>query len=254
MKFTKAIVRRPCMAMTDGLTSANLGRPDYELALKQHDKYIGALHNCGLEVTVLKADERFPDSTFVEDVALLTPKCAIITYPGAPSRRGEIESMEEAVKLHFDNIEHIKPPGTVDAGDIMMVGSHFYIGLSERTTPKGAAQMIAILEKHGMTGSTVPLEHVLHLKSGVAYLEDNYLAATGDFIGREEFAQFNIIEIDDDESYAANCVWINGTVLVPAGFPKAKRAFESHGLRTLPLDMSEFQKLDGGLSCLSLRF
>ena len=88
MTFTKAIVRRPCMAMTNGLTSANLGAPDYELALKQHDQYIGALHDCGLAVTVLKADERFPDSTFVEDVALLTPKCAIITYPGAPSRRG----------------------------------------------------------------------------------------------------------------------------------------------------------------------
>jgi len=254
VEFTKAIVRRPCKAMTDGLTSANLGKPDYQLALTQHDHYIVALQNCGLDVTMLEADEHFPDSTFVEDVALLTPSCAIITNPGAPSRRGEIESIEQAVKLHFDNVEHIQPPDTVDAGDIMMVGSHFYIGLSERTTPEGAAQMIAILQKHGMTGSTVPLKHVLHLKSGVAYLEDNNLAATGEFIGREEFAQFNIIEIDDDESYAANCVWINGTVLVAAGFPRAKRAFEARGLKTLPLDMSEFQKLDGGLSCLSLRF
>ena len=254
MEFTKAIVRRPCMAMSDGLTSADLGQPDYELALKQHDKYIQALHDCGLDVTVLRSDEQYPDSTFVEDVALLTAACAVITHPGAPSRRGETQSMEEALKTHYTVIEHIQPPDTVDAGDIMMVGSHFYIGLSERTTAKGAAQMIAIFEKHGMTGSTVPLKHVLHLKSGVAYLEDNFLAAAGSFVGREEFKQFNIIEIGDDESYAANCVWINGTVLVAAGFPKAKEAFEAHGLKTLPLDMSEFQKLDGGLSCLSLRF
>ena len=146
MEFTKAIVRRPCKAMTNALTSANLGKPDYQLALTQHDHYIVALQNCGLDVTVLEADEHFPDSTFVEDVALLTPGCAIITNPGAPSRRGEIESMEQAVKPHFDNVKHIQPPDTVDAGDIMMVGSHYYIGLSERTTPEGAAQMIAILQ------------------------------------------------------------------------------------------------------------
>lgn len=252
--FTKAIVRKPSKSMVDGLTSANLGVPVYENALKQHRNYIEALKSCGLEVIVLEADEKYPDSTFVEDVALLTPQCAIITNPGAESRRGEVEEMRELLKKYYSNIVEINSPGFVEAGDIMMVGSHFYIGLSERTNLAGAKQMIAALEKYGLTGSVVSLEKVLHLKTGLAYLEKNNLVVCGEFINHSEFDKFNKIIIPEEESYAANCIWVNDTVIIPAGFPKSKQSIQNAGYLILEVDVSEFQKLDGGLSCLSLRF
>jgi dimethylargininase len=173
--FTKALVRKPSKSMIHGLTSANHGLPNFELALKQHEAYVLALRSCGIKVTELKADENFPDSTFVEDVALLTAKCAIITNPGAETRRGEIAAIKEVLQNFYSDIEEIKSPATVEAGDIMMVGDHFYIGLSARTNQAGADQMIAILNNYGYSGSVVALEKVLHLKTGLAYLENNNL-------------------------------------------------------------------------------
>ena len=252
--YKNAIVRLPCPNMVNGLTTANLGKPDYQKALRQHYHYCKAVENCGLEVHYLPPDDNHPDSTFVEDITLLTPECAIITNPGAPSRKGEIKGLDTYLKKFYRNIEFIHEPGTVEAGDILKVDSHYYIGLSRRTNPEGAKQLIKILEKYDMTGSAVPLEKVLHLKTGVAYLENNRLVATGEFVNRPEFASFDIIEINETESYAANCVWVNGTVILPAGFPASKRLIEKNSYHTIPVDLSEFRKLDGGVSCLSLRF
>lgn len=252
--FLKAIVKKPCKNLVKGLTSANLGLPDYKLALIQHQKYVEALMECGLEVTVLEADENYPDSTFVEDTAFLTPKCAIITNPGAPSRRGEIVEMERTIKNISQNVEYIKSPGTLEAGDVMMVGTHFFIGLSARTNQNGANQLITILEKYGYTGSTVTLGNVLHLKSGVSYLENNNLLTTSSFFRKSEFQKFNLILVDDNEEYAANSLWINDKVLVPKGFNKTKMKIDNLGYSTIEVDVSEFRKLDGGLSCLSLRY
>ncbi|WP_196139014.1 dimethylarginine dimethylaminohydrolase family protein [Aliikangiella sp. G2MR2-5] len=252
--FTKAIVRTPCHEMVKGITSANLGAPIYEKALAQHADYIEALIECGLDVTILPPDEGYPDSCFVEDVALMTPHCAIITNPGADSRKGEIESMIPAVEEFYDKVEFIEAPGTVEAGDIMMVGDHFYIGLSDRTNEIGAVQMISYLEKYGMSGSMVEMSEMLHLKTGLSYLENNKLLATGEFVAKEEFQKFDMIEIDNDEAYASNSVWINDTILTPNGFPKTKAKLEQTGYKIREVDVSEFQKLDGGLSCLSLRF
>ena len=136
----------------------------------------------------------------------------------------------------------------------MMVGSHFYIGLSERTNLEGAQQIIKILEQYNLSGSVIKLEKVLHLKTGVAYLESNNLLACGEFITHEEFQQFNILEITEDEAYAANCIWINNRVLLPKGYPKSRNAIEKIGYSIIEINVSEFQKIDGGLSCLSLRF
>ncbi len=127
--FKRALVRTPGKSMVNGLSSAELGKPDYKLALEQHANYIKALKDCGLEVVILEADEDYPDSTFVEDAALLTKNCAIITNPGAESRRGEIVEIKKVLEKYYNNIEEVKSPGTVEAGDIMMVGDHFYIGL-----------------------------------------------------------------------------------------------------------------------------
>ena len=252
--FKKAIVRTPGKSIINGLSTANLGLPNYQKALEQHKEYIKALEACGLEVLILPADERYPDSTFVEDVALLTPECAIITNPGASSRKGEIAEIKGVLNIFYSKIEQVKDPGTVEAGDIMMVGTHFYIGLSERTNLEGAQQIIKFLEQYDLSGSVIKLEKVLHLKTGVAYLEHNNLLACGEFVTLEEFQKFNILEITEDESYAANCIWVNDRVLIPKGFTKARRTIEKSGYLTVEVDVSEFQKLDGGLSCLSLRF
>ncbi len=252
--FTKAIVRTPCEAMINGISSANLGKPDFKKALVQHADYIEALRECGLQVTVLPADENFPDSTFVEDVALMTPHCAIITRPGAPTRTLETESILTTIREFYTKVETIEAPGNLEAGDIMMVGEHYYIGLSERTNLTGAQQMIAILERYGMHGSLVELTEVLHLKTGLGYLENNNLLACGEFLVKPEYQQFNLLKVDPEEAYSANSVWINNTVLTPEGFPKTSSLIESTGYRVRQVDVSEFQKLDGGLSCLSLRF
>ena len=254
--FKNIIARKPCPSVTEGISTAGLGKPDYELALKQHDAYLEALKKCGVEITLLEANDDFPDSCFVEDVALCTKNCAIITRPGALTRRGEaaLPDMKAALEKFFDNIERIEDPGTIEAGDIMMVGDHFYIGLSARTNKDGANQMISFLEKYGMTGSVVPLKEVLHLKTGLAYLEKNNLMVCGEFVYAPDFAKYNRIEISKDEAYAANCIWVNDNILIPAGYPNAQKAVEALGYNVIPVDTSEYKKIDGGLSCLSLRF
>jgi dimethylargininase len=252
--FTKAIVRKPCQGMVNGLTTANLGKPDFIKALEQHGRYVDVLKECGLQVTVLEADNNYPDSTFVEDVALCTRKCAIITNPGASTRNGEKLGIKPVLLNFYTAIEEIRNPGTLDAGDVMMVGDHFYIGISDRTNHNGAEQLISILQKYGMTGSKVPLKEMLHLKTGLSYLEQNTLLISGEFVHNPEFEKFSKIEVEPNELYSANSLWINSNVLVPKGFNETKSKIEKAGYKTIEIDVSEFRKLDGGLSCLSLRF
>jgi len=252
--FSKAIVRKPGKSMVKGLTTAHLGPPDYDLALEQHAAYVHLLQSCGLDVLVLEADERFPDSTFVEDTALLTPNGAIITNPGAPSRRGEIDAMIPVVRRFYDQVDQIVDPGSVDAGDILQVDSHYYIGLSSRTNESGAKQMIDILNRYGLSGSTVKLTDVLHLKTAVAYLQYNHLVVCGEIVKRPDWNHLEKIEIPVQESYAANCIWVNDRVIIASGHPITRQKISAAGYSVIEAEMSEFQKLDGGLSCLSLRF
>ena len=253
--FTKAIVRTPGKSLVNGLSDSKyLGIPDYSNAIIQHLQYIEALKSCGLKITVLDPCEEYPDSTFVEDVALITPSCTIMTRPGAPSRRGEVKKMTKTLESQFKNLEYIESPGTIEAGDIMMVGDHYYVGLSERTNLQGAEQLIAILVRHGLKGSTVRLKEVLHLKTGLSYLENNRLVVCGEFKNDPVFSGFEQIEIPESESYAANCIWVNDNVIIPSGYPITKQKVSATGYNVLEVDVSEFKKLDGGLSCLSLRY
>lgn len=254
LDFNKAITRTPCPRMREGISSAQLGTVDHERALVQHAAYVAALRSLGLDVTVLPADNEFPDSTFVEDVALCTSEFAIVTNPGAPSRNGEKQAMRKALSEWFEQIESIENPGTVDAGDVLMVGSHFYIGLSKRTNSAGADQLVDILRGFGRTATKIAISGMLHLKSGVSYLENDNLLVAGELREHLEFRTFNRIPVEPDEQYAANSLWINGTVLVPVGFPQTESKVGALGYPTIALEMSEFQKLDGGLSCLSIRF
>ena len=197
-KFNHVIVRRPCKAMVEGITSGLYpGKPDYALALKEHDSYIEALKQCDVDVTVLEADERYPDSCFVEDPALITSKCAIITNPGAASRNGEKNEILGAIRKFFDDdhIEYIKAPGTLEGGDVMMVGDHFYVGRSARTNEEGIRQLTEILAKYGLTCSEVTLEKVLHLKTGVNYLENNNMLVSGEFVTKPDFEMYHRVEI-----------------------------------------------------------
>jgi dimethylargininase len=158
MKFTQAIVRTPGKSLVRGITTANLGPPGYKRSLEQHAGYIRALQDYGLQVRVLGADEDHPDSTFLEDVALLTPHCAILLNPGAPSRKGETKGMDRILAEYYGSVHHIQDPGSVEGGDILQVESHYYIGLTERTNQAGADQVIRILESYGLTGSMVPVK------------------------------------------------------------------------------------------------
>ena len=217
--FTKAMVKLPCRNMVKGISHANLGKPDYALAMHQHSQYVKALEFCGLDVIVLEADEAFPDSTFIEDACLVTPHCAIITNPGADTRKGEIHAIRTAMESLELPIEKIQAPGTLDAGDIMMKGSHYYTGLSQRTNKEGFGQFKDILEKYGLTSSAIPLTTMLHLKTGISYLENNCFLAFGEFLTQPEFKRFTLLEVDEQEAYAANSVWINGQVILPMGYP-----------------------------------
>jgi dimethylargininase len=233
-KFSHVIIRRPGKSLSNGITSApELGQPIYERAIEEHYDYEHALEQCGVDVSVLPALEQYPDS-----------------------RNGEKDEIEPAVRRFFDDehVKHIVSPGTLDGGDVMMVGDHFYVGRSARTNEEGIRQFCEILEGWGLEGSEVPLEEVLHLKTGVNYIEDNNMLVSGEFIDKPDFAQYNKIVVPEDEAYGANCIWVNGTVIVAEGYPTVLKAVQDLGYKTLVVDTSEYRKVDGGLSCLSLRF
>jgi dimethylargininase len=255
--YTRAIVRPPAANFADGLTSVDLGKPDFAKALEQHTRYCTALEQCGLTLTRLPADANFPDSTFVEDTAIFTDRCAILTRPGAASRAGEVAGIEPTLREAFARIHTITAPSTVDGGDICQAGNHFFIGISERTNTEGARQLGEILATEGFTATPVDIRDVrgiLHLKSGIAYLGDNRLVLIDALADHSAFSDYEVVRIAPEENYAANCLRINATVILPAGYPQFEATVHALDYSAIVLDMSEFQKMDGGLSCLSLRF
>ncbi len=254
MTFTKAIVRRPGRSIVSGLSEASLETPVYEKALEQHDHYIDALNRCGLDVVILDATEEHPDSVFVEDVAVLTPECAIMTAPGERSRAGEVQKIRDTLERFFPRIEEIISPGTLEGGDVMQIGRHYSIGLSNRSNQEGARQLIRILEKYGMAGSTIPVHNFLHLKTGVTWIGNKTLVADSRFALYPDFQDYNIIQVGEGEKGAANCINLGGKIIMPAGFSKTERLLRKTGFEVIAVDISEFAKIDGGLTCLSLRF
>jgi len=251
-----AIVRLPSPNFAAGLTTAGLGPPVYERALEQHDRYCAALEQCGLALTRLEPDARFPDGTFVEDDAVLTPRCAILARPGAASRRGEVDPMREVLGRSFTKIRAIEPPGTMDGGDICEAGERYFIGISRRTNEEGAAQLAGFLRDEGFASTFVDIRRtrgILHLKSGIACLGGR-LVLIDALAEREEFRGWDVIRVEEPESYGANCVQVNDRVLLAAGHPVLEQALAALGYSILALEMSEYRKMDGGLSCLSLRF
>jgi dimethylargininase len=258
MRFTRAIVRLPGENFSQGLTmSRSPSGPDLGKALKQHAAYCRALAACGVEVIVMAADRDYPDGTFVEDTFVIADRVAIATRPGAKTRMGEVEAVAKVVRRFKPGLERIEAPGTVDGGDICQVNDHFLIGLSARTNEAGAAQLAAILARHEYTSATIDIRghpSLLHLKSGIAYLgEGRFLIAPG-FPPTNGLAHGDLIEVAAGEIYAANAVRVNDELFIAAGFPKLAGTLDTLHYQVRALDMSEFAKMDGGLSCLSLRF
>lgn len=255
--FTRAIVRPPAPNFSKGLTTARLGAADYVRALEQHERYCAALEQCGLGLTRLEPDDRHPDSCFVEDIAVLLGRHAVVTRPGAPSRQGETDGIRAKLSPLFPSVCEIRSPGTLDGGDVCEAGTHFFIGISERTNEAGARQLADILRELGYTGSLVDIRAVrgpLHLKSGLAYLSDNRLVVTEALAARAEFRGYELTRVEPGEEYSANCICVNGRIIIASGYPHFASKLRELGYETVALDMSEFQKMDGGLSCLSLRW
>jgi dimethylargininase len=257
MNFSRAIVRKPGTSFAQGITTSDLGAPEFKKTLAQHTAYCQALEKCGLELRRLEPDETYPDGTFVEDTAVLTTECAVLTRPGAPSRQAEAKLMLPILQEFYEQIYTIAAPGSVEGGDICQAERRFLIGVSERTNPEGARQLGEFLARHGYTSSIIDCRQVpglLHLKSGIAYLGEGRIAVIPDLADHPELASFEKILVHEEEAYASNCVHINDYVLTAAGFPRFQENLARRGYRLLALEVSEFQKMDGGLSCLSLRF
>jgi dimethylargininase len=251
----RAIVRPPSATFASGLTTAGLGAPDLDLARRQHDAYCVALADAGVDLIVLPPDDRYPDSTFVEDTAVVTSRGVVITRPGAPSRAGETAEMAEAfARLGAPAVE-IVPPGTLDGGDICQVGDRFLLGRSARTDDDGAAQLASLLAAWGFGSEvvTVPPGPLLHLKSGLSWLGDRHVAVVAPIADHPSLVGLEPVLVPEAEGYAANCIRVNDVVIVPAGFPRTAEAIRAAGLRPVAVDVSEFRKMDGGVSCLSLR-
>jgi dimethylargininase len=252
-----AIARLPGNNFAEGLTSAGLGKPDVVKALQQHGRYCEVLERCGLQVSVLDADLRYPDSTFVEDTAVLVGSRAIIARPGADSRRGETADIRRVLSRLFTTIDEIVAPGTLDGGDVCEAGNHFFIGLSHRTNEEGASQLSRFLAAEGRTSSSIDIREtprILHLKSGMSYVPDRCIVAISELSTNAQFRDYDVIEVEPDESYASCCLHVNDRVLLAAGFSRLEASLLRRGLAVETIDLSEFRKMDGGLTCLSLRF
>jgi dimethylargininase len=256
--FTRAIVRPPSASFASGLTTASyLGAPELAKAAQEHAAYCAALVTCGLTLTTLPSDDAHPDSTFVEDTAVLAPGCAVLTRPGAPSRAGEIVSMKETLAGIFPTLYEIVAPGTVDGGDVCEAEGEVFIGISERTNEEGARQLAAHLAQAGIRATTIDIRRIpglLHLKSGLASLGEQVMIAAPELAEHPAFKRYTVVSIIPGEEYAANCVRVNDRVLIATGFPYLLANLGWLGFEAIELDMWEFQKMDGGLSCLSLRF
>ncbi|HZY97944.1 MAG TPA: arginine deiminase family protein [Candidatus Baltobacteraceae bacterium] len=256
-RFTRALARTPGTTFARGLTSAAFGAPDLEKTLAQHRAYLAALKEAGLDVTLLDADDALPDSTFVEDTAVVAGGRAIVTRPGAESRKGETAAIRSALGKYFDALAAIEAPGTLDGGDVCESDGRVYVGISHRTNRSGAEQLAAWLKQAGIHTAFVDIRDlvtILHLKSGMSYAGDGIFVVDEALRSRLPLNGAEVIVPAADEAYGANCVRVNDVLFLASGYPRLQAELEKRSMRVVTLDMSEYRKMDGGLSCLSIRF
>lgn len=254
--LTRAIVRPPSESFAQGITTAGLGRPDPALASEQHRGYCRALEACGLAVTELPPLLEHPDGCFVEDAAVLLPGLAVISSFGAESRRGEEASVASRLEeiMPVRRLADENPGARLEGGDVLQVGDRFFIGLSARTNRAGAEAFGRVAASLGFQWATLEVRHPPHLKTSLTWLGGNTLVVTPELAQRPELAEYDLIVTDPGETYAACCLFVNGTILMPAGHPAVRAALGRLARPVIEVEMSEFAKMDGGLTCLSLRF
>lgn len=223
---------------------------DVARARAQHDAYAAALSRAGVELTVLPGDDAYPDGCFVEDCAVVVGGTALITRPGAPSRRGEVAAVRDALS-QFLTIEETPPPATLDGGDCVRVGDRLFIGRSARTNEAGIARARDVL---GLEVVSVPVDAQLHLKSVCSPLDDETILLAEETIDRELFPDVRVVMVPAEESFAANAIALENKVIAAAGCPRTHRAIEALGREVIAVDTSEIRKADGALTCLSIVF
>ncbi len=224
-----------------------------DLARRQHQAYCNALRELGLEVVHIPTDEGYPDSCFVEDPAIVVGNIAIISRMGAESRIGEEIAVRSALR-DLKEIREIEEPGRLDGGDVMIIDRQVYVGISKRTNLSAANQVRSIASSLGYGVTPVGVKKGLHLKSSCSYIGEDVVVMVPGHIEGSVFTRYERIAVPRSEAYAANCLSLSGTVLVPEGYPTTRRLIEDRGFETISMGMSEFEKCGGGLTCLSVRF
>lgn len=255
-RFSQALLRVPAASCVRGLRAVDAGEPDVNLFREQHEGYVAALRHAGLEVSVLPADERFPDSVFVEDPVLCLPECALLLRSGAASRRREAEAIAPAVREFYGADVHSLPEAALaDGGDILVTDREILVGLSNRTNPAGAAAIRAIVSRwHYPVREVATPAEVLHFKSDCATLGGGRILATNRLAGSGVFDGYDVLEVPAHETAAANAIRVNDTVIVAAGFEDTATMLQAQGFAVETVRVTEAAKLDAGLSCMSLRF
>src|SRR6266581_3324177 len=226
---------------------------DLAVAQKQHHAYENLLGKLGARVISLPAEPALPDSMFVEDPAIVLDELAVILPLGTETRRREAQSLAHAL-ARFRKLEYVSIPGTLEGGDVLRIGRKLFVGLTKRSNAEGIGQLAAILAPYDYEVIAVPVSGCLHLKSAVTHLGGNTLLANRAWFDTVPLAEYDCIDVDPAEPHAANALALSGTIIFPASFPRTRARIEAHGFRVIPLDISELQKAESGLTCSSLLF
>lgn len=224
---------------------------DVGIARAQHREYTQALRDVGCEVIELPAEVDLPDSVFVEDTAFILPEVAVITRPGADSRKPETESIARALQPYCE-LRFIQPPGTVDGGDVLVLDKDIFVGMSTRTNRAAVDQMNTLLGEFGYCAHRVELRDCLHLKSAATRVDAKTLLINPDWVDAQQFPSFDFLEVDPAESYAANCLPLNGEIIYPTAFPKTRAKLEARGYKVRAVQVDELAKAEGAVTCCSL--
>ncbi len=254
-RFTHAVTRRPGPDVVSGLRAVDTGAPDLDRFLGHHAAYVAALRATGAEVVELDPLDGFPDAVFVEDTALCLPEGAIIMRPGAPSRLGETEGMTPVLERIYGEVRRVAGPGFIEGGDILTTEREILVGRSARTDADGIAELAGIVADWGyrLREVTVPAG-VLHFKTDCSLLDAETILATERLAASGCFDGYRVIHTAEGEEAAANAIRFNNVVIMAAGFPRTREALDAAGYATVEIGNAEAAKLDGGMSCLSLRF
>ena len=253
--FSHAITRVPSRSIIEGLRAVDTGTPDIDLFRSHHDDYVAALKSTGAKVTELPALEAFPDSVFVEDAALCLPDLAIVMRPGAPSRLGEAAEMAPFLRQHYSQVVQIDGPGSIEGGDILVTEREILIGASARTDTLGVDALRKLVAPHGYTVREVATPpDVLHFKTDCSLIDTNTILSTKRLERSDCFEGYKVIHTADGEEACANAIRFNELVIMPSGFSKTEAKLRDAGFNVKTIGNTEAAKVDGGMSCLSLRF